>query len=216
MEQSTLNQRIRFDEPWNSPANSALFGTMSAPYPYQCPSHESNSTGTHYFAVVGEHTAWPHGRGRTKAELQDELSSTILVVEAPHKRVHWAAPADMTFDEAVKYLTEVPVERSYLHQVDHGFFRKPGWMINVAFADGSVRQVALPLPRDVAVALLTVDGGEQIDEAQLDELGKSELDYANIYAFAAFVVLAVLPGFRLIGRRRSGLAQSVGGAPASY
>jgi hypothetical protein len=184
MEQSMLLQRIRLDEPWNSPANSSLLGTIAAPYPYQCPSHQGGTASTDYFAVVGEHTAWPSGRGRTKAEFQDNLSSTILVIEAPHRRVHWAEPADMTFDEAVKFLTEPLADRIMLHELDRGFFTKPGWIINAVFADAQVRQLALPLPRDVAVALLTADGSEAIDETKVMALGEAELDYGKIYAFA--------------------------------
>jgi prepilin-type processing-associated H-X9-DG protein len=85
--------------------------------------------------------------------------------------------------------------------VNHGYFYKQSWAVNAAFLDGHVRFLHLPLSRELATALLTVDGGEEIDEAVFDQ-GVAELAYAKCYAFAAFVTLALWPGVRLMWRRR--------------
>jgi hypothetical protein len=136
----------------------------------------------------------------------DDQSNTILVIEAPSKGVSWAEPKDLSFDEAVEYLTREPKAAEAAHVIQKGFFYKPLPVVHVAFVDGSTRALPLPLPQAVAAALLTVDGGEQIDEATLDVNRAAELDYGRCYAVGAFVALAALPGVTLdLKRWRAGV-----------
>jgi prepilin-type processing-associated H-X9-DG protein len=46
--------------------------------------------------------------------------------------------------------------------VNDGFFYKPSYGRNVAFADGHVEFLRGPISRELAAALLTVDGGEDV------------------------------------------------------
>lgn len=205
IEQQALHRRLTLNQPWNNAANLQWTAATQIDH-YQCPSHYGSPSTAHYFAVVGDRTAWPKGRGRTSGELRDDAAFTLLVLEAPLKRAAWAEPVDLTFEEAVEYLSGEPDGHSGFHEIQHGFFYKPSWSINAAFLDGHVRTLHLPLPRELATALLTVDGGEEIDEAAMDSSRAAELDYARCYACATFVGLALLPGVRLVrkARRREG------------
>jgi hypothetical protein len=76
----------------------------------------------------------------------------------------------------------------------------------VAFADGSVRFLALPLSPSLATALLTADGGEIIDDRAFDRASLPQLDYGKIYSLATFVALSLLPAGRLLRRRSKPIA----------
>jgi prepilin-type processing-associated H-X9-DG protein len=118
-----------------------------------------------------------------------------MLLEANRDIASWFEPRDLTFDEAVGLLTTTPRwEEGDGHYVAHGLLTKPSITRNVAFADGSVRSLRMPLPRELAVALLTAHGGEQISNKLLDKLSRPQFNYERCYAFAAFVVLACLPG----------------------
>ncbi len=209
MEQPALHSQIALDEPWDSRINRGYTVDMQVDA-YECPAHGSAAGTGHYLAVIGERTAWPPGLGRTIREVRDGTASTVMVIEAPWKGAAWAEPKDLSFDEAVDYLSRKPTAGETAHEVRRGFFYKPQPTVHVAFMDGHVLALPLPLPREAAAALLTVDGGEAIDEAALDVSRAAELDYGRCYAFGAFVVLAGLPWFR---RRR--VAESSEGSPAA-
>jgi prepilin-type processing-associated H-X9-DG protein len=209
LEQEAIYQRIRHDEPWNSAANRPITSTIVIDV-FQCPAHRSQAPHTHYFAVIGERTAWPPDRGRKLSEFRDGREFTVLALEAPHKHAMWAEPVDLSFDEAVSYLTQTPPDRGGMHESRPGFFYKPNWSVNALFADGHVGHIRLPLPREVAVAVLTVDGGEEIDLSNLRAWMEPEVDYAKCYALAAFVGLALLPGVRLVRRARRGEGSPAG------
>jgi hypothetical protein len=211
LEQRTLYSRLAQDQPWNSVRNSSLTAATQIDL-YQCPSHYGSPSTAHYFAVVGQRTAWPKGRRRKDAELRDDAEFTLLLLEAPLRQAAWAEPVDFTFEEAVEYLSRKPDRTAGMHEVQHGFFYKPSWAINAAFLDGRVRTLHLPLPRKLAMALLTVDGGEEIDETALEETRAAELDYAKCYAFFAFMALALLPGVaRLVRKAKCSVS-----SPVSY
>lgn len=178
---------IAKDEPWNSVKNAEVFAGKT-PDVYHCPSDDRPGVETSYFAIVGEHAAWLPDRGRQLSEFSDGSSSTILLLEAPTKNIRWNEPADLSLDEAVTFLTKTP-DRPTGHIVGRGFFHKPSWSVLVAYADGRLGVLRLPLPVEKAKALLTIDGGEAVDEGELAALGEAELDYAKVYAFAAFVAL---------------------------
>jgi prepilin-type processing-associated H-X9-DG protein len=159
-----------------------------------------------YFGVIGEHTAWPTDRGRRFDEITDPPSETILVLESNVPRVPWSKPRDLTFDEAVALLTNpapTSLGHPYSSRDDHFFYLKSGQRgINVAFADGHVAFLRLPIDRNLAIALLTVNGREQIDHAYLRSRSQPELNYPRCYAFAAFVALALLPLVRVLRLRQ--------------
>jgi hypothetical protein len=209
MEQRALHSQIALEEPWDSSINRGYTVDMQVDA-YRCPAHGTAAATGHYLAVVGERTAWPPGRGRAISEVHDGTRNTVMVIEAPWAGAAWAEPKDFTFDEAVEYLTRKPTAGETAHEVDRGFFYKPQPTVHVAMMDGWARALPLPLPREAAIALLTADGDEPIDEASLEVYRAAELDYGRCYAFGAFVVLSVLPLFKL---RRT--AESREGSPAA-
>jgi prepilin-type processing-associated H-X9-DG protein len=110
---------------------------------------------------------------------------------------HW--PEDLAFEEAVELLVSPPSDGYYTHYFDKGFYYKPAQGINVAFADGSVKTLALPLSREHAEALLTINGGEDVDPEDI----QPELDYARIYALSVFVLVSLLPAVKFWPRRKA-------------
>jgi hypothetical protein len=191
---------LDFHQPWDSWPNSTFLARAQLEW-MQCPLHyEDTMSTTSYFAVVGEDTAWPTRRGRDLSEFHDGGRRTILLLESPDRRVYWAKPEDLRLDEAINALTQPLPHPAYGHPLESGYFEKPGYGIHAAFADGTLRLLRAPLPRDVATAMLTVGGADKIDDAVIQAWSRPELDYQKCYAFGVFVVLAVLPAAKLMRR----------------
>jgi Protein of unknown function (DUF1559) len=209
MEWGNLYMRYKKTEPWNGLHNAKLLS--SSIHQYICPSHSDTRSIAQYFAIVDPRTAWPPDRGRRLDEIKDGAMNTILLIEAPHKNVPWTKPEDLSFDEAVELLSGDQHEGDAAHLIDNGPFFKPTRAGNVAFVDGRAETLRLPLPRDVAIALLTVDGGEEFYREALDRYAPPRrLDLARCYALAAFVGLSLAPAFALLRGRRD-----AAGSPAA-
>ena len=185
------------NEPWNSLSNTKTLDAMGPSRAFACPSHDIEDQSTHYFAIVGENTAWPPDRGRSMREIRDGTSNTILLIEAPHRSVPWAKPVDLSFEEAVELLTNPPKNEDFGHECDEGFFHEPSQGINVAFCDGHVQLLRLPVPKDYAVAMLTADGGEDLNTLRMWQVRNPELDYGRVYGLCMFVLLSLAPVWRL-------------------
>jgi hypothetical protein len=183
---------------WNDPANRKY--SASPLEEFQCPSYMLLEATTDYFAVVGPNTMWPGLSSRRDSEITDDKEQTIILIESHGRNVNWAEPRDLTFDEAVELLS-TPASAEHGHPVEDGFFYKRGFGRCVAFADGHAEFIPGPLSRELAAALLTVDGGEDLSQLNLADISRPELDYAKCYGFGLFVVLAVLPVVRLRQRK---------------
>jgi hypothetical protein len=207
-----LARRYHADRLWDAPANAA---TAAQPLSvFECPSDvraSQRSPHTSYFAIVDDRAAWPTRGGRRRDDFPDGADRTILLIEAPGRQASWAEPQDLSFDDALALLTLPPaspsIELVHYRPRHAGFFDKPfaeGQIgVIAAFADGRAGFLPVPLPRDVAVALLTADGGEPLDAAAIDRLVNPQLDYGKCYAFSAFVLLALAPSVRLVRRWRA-------------
>jgi hypothetical protein len=198
MEERSLYQRFDLSKPWND-ANNRVSSSVDIEI-LHCPANWTKNPTTDYLAVVGTNTAWPGTRGRTMSEFTDELSQTIVLIEAHNEKVDWAEPLDLTLDEAVELLSN-PIPQGDGHRIVHGPFYKVSYGRNIAFADGKVRLLRAPLDREVATALLTVDGGEIVDMNVFERVSAPKLDYAKCYAFSVFVVLCILPGAWLLWQK---------------
>jgi hypothetical protein len=199
-DQTALSRRIDQTKPWNSSANQILSATSLTVH--QCPADSHRRGTTSYFAIVGDRTAWPPDRGRRINEITDGGSNTILLIEAPHRNIHWGEPSDLSFEEAVDVLSGAALELTGGHPGRPGFLYKPQRHLLVAFVDGHIASLSLPLSRALATALLTVDGGEEIDEAELYLGTPPELDFGRAWALLAFVGLALWPGVRMWRRAK--------------
>jgi prepilin-type processing-associated H-X9-DG protein len=215
--QAPLLAQFRFDQPWNSPHNIALGN--SALEILSCPSDppvNPISPTTNYFAIVDPRSAWHPDRRRRLRDFTDGPRNTIMLIECAGRNTPWSKPEDLTFAEALALLTTpTPDATMHRHRSSYGFFYKvddrPG--LNVAFADGSVRFLALPLSTSLATALLTADGGELVDERELDRATLPQLDCGKIYALATFIALSLLPGVRWMKAR--GMNWSAAQTPGS-
>ncbi len=200
LEHQKLYGVYRHDEPWDSP-NNLVVGQASIDV-LACPSNSAADAAdpeTTYFAVVGPHAAFLPNRGRAWSEFKDARSQTILVIEAAERKTPWLKPEDLSFDEAVTLLT-APRDDDAVHfaLANGGLFHRDnqGPLVNVLFADGRVGAISLPISKELATALLTIDGGETIDERELSRAIERQLDYGKCYAFAMFVALSVAPALR--------------------
>ena len=106
IEQQTLYQKFKLDEPWDSAHNKALLKEM--PLAYACPSRaDSESFATPYQVFTGNGTMFEDGRGMKRAEITDGWPNTILVAEA-EVTVPWTKPDDLRFDPAAARPSQRP------------------------------------------------------------------------------------------------------------
>lgn len=145
-----LYRRYRLDEPWNSAQNRELADEM--PYFCHCMSDDAECE-TSYVAVVGERTSWPGAVGRPISQITDGTSRTICIAEVKNSCINWMEPRDLTFEEACRGINRPPLSISSAHRDG----------ANVLFCDGSVHYLTDTTSADALRALLTSDGGEQLD-----------------------------------------------------
>lgn len=202
-----LDQRKLYDdydmqEPWDGPHNRKLVDRM--PETYRCPSHppaSGRSTSTSYVVVVDPRTAWPPGKSRRFRDFGDGLRGTILVMEGTHD-VPWTAPRDISFQEAVRLLSDEENAERGSHRYENFFFVEHLGR-NVALADGSVAFLYFPLAAQRAASLLRVRDGsgkfrDQANGLQENLNGSSVPSYRrlkvdNCVRLAIFLLLMLLP-----------------------
>jgi hypothetical protein len=153
LERRELFEQFKLDESWDGPHHQSLLEKMSPVYaPYDGrPTAEAWTT--HYQVFVGRGAAFEPGRGlRLKDDFPDGTSNTLLAVQAA-RAVPWTKPADLDFAPGAPL---PPLG---------GIF--PG-TLQVVLADGSVRSLPDTVPESTLRALVTRNGGERIDPADLD------------------------------------------------
>lgn len=169
LEQELQFYKYAFSEPWDSIQNSNYHKDARGwfvPDGFHCRHDESDRLHTTYLAVIGPNTAWP---GMTctnqKRDFPDGLDQTILLVEAVNSGIHWLEPRDLQFDgmSFVVNDTGKPAMGS-----NHLLPAKWPWsdvrrVVNVLFADGSVRSLEADITPETLRALLTRNGGETIE-----------------------------------------------------
>jgi prepilin-type processing-associated H-X9-DG protein len=148
IDEATLYNKFKLDEPWDSPNNKPLINQM--PNVYMCPSRSrAEPNTTTYRVFVGPGALFQKGQGTALADITDGTSNTIMVVEAK-EAVPWTKPdAELPFDQAAAAA------------LNGAGSSHPGGF-NVAFADGSVRFIKMSISLDVFKALITRAGGEVI------------------------------------------------------
>ncbi len=169
MEYDNIYKRLKKDELWNSPYNLKLLDQFPRSI-YICPSvprFESDPT-TNYMAVIGPGTAWRKDGPVKRSDLPDRGSHTVMAVEVVDSGVHWAEPRDLTVEEALEGLkTGKGLRISTAH---------PG-VINVLFADGSVRCLPAKMPYSTWEKLLA---GEVRDFENLGQFDESAPDMVDV------------------------------------
>jgi type II secretory pathway pseudopilin PulG len=180
LERNDVFRRIDQTKPWNDATNDSA--TATPIHGYGCPSDASVIQATSYFAVVGSRTIWRRDQTERPKVATDSISATILLIEAFGRNTAWAAPIDLTFEEARRLLTTVN-DRDEGHQGGR----------HVVFADGTVGFVGTPLDCATAEALLTSSGGEEVDANLIEIVAPRQPYRTHQWAFLLFLVLSLLP-----------------------
>ena len=153
LEQQSLYQRYKFNEPWDGPNNRLLAGTVVPTY--RCPSDPSpNPTETNYVMIVGKGTM-----GGTPNEffnfsqVTDGSSNTILVVEVTGTGINWMEPRDLTLEEFSYRINDRSGKGI-------GSFHPGGAM--VVLADGSTRFLSQSLDPETLRRLVLRNDGQAV------------------------------------------------------
>lgn len=151
LEQAPLYNEYNFSEPWNGPNNHKLAARMPSVYAF----HGDWRPGLveiNYLAVVGAKTAWPGARGLSSDAVPDGASSTILLVENQGAGISWMEPRDLAF-ETMSFRVNSPKGVSSKYED-----------AAVAMLDGSLYRLEKDLQAATLRALLTVNGGENVQQ----------------------------------------------------
>lgn len=148
LDEQTLYNEFRLDEPWDSEHNKALIKKI--PDAYRSPASSAELGKTNFLAVGGP-DALISGvdKGTRVGEARDGLSNTIMVVEVNDERaVEWTKPGDFVWKE------DKPAEGL------GGLY--PGGFV-VALGDGSVRFINHDIKPQVLAAMFTKSKGESVE-----------------------------------------------------
>ncbi len=195
LEQQSLYDRYRLDEPWDGPNNRKLLA--HTPRVFQCADHQRRlaDATTSYFAVVGPNAAWSGAKPRPLGELSRDASDLILVLEGPPHTVAWSEPRDLSLEEAQRLLTDPPGDRDGQHVNDGGFLYATYMGRNAALADGATWHLPPQLSPELALRLLQVDDGPGALHFATDGVRSypQRLQWANLFRLAVLTLLAILP-----------------------
>jgi hypothetical protein len=163
-EYSELYDAYRFDEPWDGPHNVQLAGRIGEFYRRRG-LNSNEPFHTSFVAVVGPETAWPGAESRSKQNIRDGSSHTILLVEMAESGIPWMKPEDLNFDRMT-------------FQVNEGYRKGPGSKVSGAralLATGRVLELPDHFSPTTLRAMLTIDGGESV-EAEPQSSGAKVID----------------------------------------
>ena len=149
IEEQALYESIDLTKPWDHPDNAAAFEVV--PSIFVCPSSPWSEDLMTYMAVEGPDCCFNGSTPRSLAEITDGSSKTIMVIEVGEKHaVHWMEPKDAD-DATIESFA-------------------PDWatghngIVIASFVDNHTRSISLETPRENLRAMLTIAGGEEIEE----------------------------------------------------
>jgi hypothetical protein len=149
VEENDLYRQFRRDEPWDSEHNRKLIERM--PAVYRRPFADPKTVTTPYQMPIGKGTVFQPGKKTTFAQIRDGTAKTIGLIEVdPEQEVIWTKPDDWEVD------WENPTK---------GLAGGPGRRFAAVFLDGSVYLIPKSIERDRLRAMLTGDGGENVERA---------------------------------------------------
>lgn len=151
---------------WNHPNNIAAAARWQQGHVTACDRcFHWMPHGTNYFMVVGPGRQPADGQPLRLQDIRDDPAQTILLVESDSVSVNWFQPGDLTVDQVLQGINPPSAGMSSRHRT--GGLGRRFAVVHVAFADGSVRELPETIDRETLRALLTIDGGEQIDPVRL-------------------------------------------------
>jgi hypothetical protein len=158
LEQKSLYNRFRLDEPWDSPANLKLLNQM--PPTFACPTHQPGVSWsnpgrfTSYLALTGPATAFPGAGSVRLDQILDGPANTLSLVESNQAEVPWTAPVDL--DPRTGLLTHTSTPSPPGPTSPHPRH------LNVSTVDDSIRATNPEKLRRVLEPLSTIAGGEAV------------------------------------------------------
>jgi hypothetical protein len=163
LDNDNLYRQFKFDEPWDSKHNKPFSDTGPPRFYYSAWAQDDPFYTTHYQALVGPGTAFERD-GLTLHDFPDGLENTILVVEAAQP-VPWSKPEDLTYDPTKPLPPLGGLFRKPVYFLGLEVKRQPGFV--AGFADGQTRFIAADTDEGIIRALITRNGGEQVDPGKL-------------------------------------------------
>lgn len=161
LEHQALYDRIRLDEPWDSPFNQQFHRQAEIQYYFLCPEIRSRRNGYKkiaasdglcgYSVVVGGETPFPHEKSVKFDDITDGLSQTVLLVETMEPFCWMDPNADVTFGAALDGINKRAGGVGSFHAGD----KKSRGGANIACADGAVKFVDDKIDAKVWQAMLT-------------------------------------------------------------
>ena len=152
IEENTLYEKIRLDEPWDSEYNRQFHAEV--PSMFRCPSNillDDKTVpvpgGCSYSVITGESAAFNGSEPRKGEDITGGTSNTIFLVER-RIPVNWMYPSrEMTFETACEGINVNALGISSYHSGG----------ASCTLGDGSVRFVANDVDNELLQTLLTID-----------------------------------------------------------
>ena len=159
LEQNALFERIRLDEPYDSPHNREVFNadkpansdTRCVPNCYYCPSDRENRTDTNYVMLLGPRSISNGTNFVRQKDFTDGVSKTITVAETHGLGIPWYEPRDLRVEQ-MSFKINDP-ERAGIASLHDGG-------AHVGLADGSVHFLLDDTDPRTVEAMTTINGGE--------------------------------------------------------
>ena len=140
LEQKSLYEKFKRDEPWDSPHNKALIDQM--PLTFACPGRPSRPGMTAYRGFRGDGAFFQDGNDSKLDNITDGTSNTIMVVEG-REDVPWTSPD-----------SDLPFEPKAAPSLFGAGSPHPGGF-HALFADGAVHFLKTTISPEVFRALIT-------------------------------------------------------------
>lgn len=168
LKQKRLYDRLRLNEPWNSPHNldvETQFGNEARTL-FKCPNHpnkgEAGWSDTCYLAIVGQRTVWQADNSLSFRDVTDGTTNTLAVVEISNSETHWMEPYDVDFRQMFPKADFVRGSRVSSYHSGDGWGAPTG-RAYVGVCDGSVRFLSETVPTDLLEQLVIIDDGLPLD-----------------------------------------------------
>lgn len=156
LDQYPLYQEFHLDEPWDSEHNSKLISRMPDIFKSQSlPVEKNEAAKTRFLAPLTKDSLFGRvGPGVRLQDITDGTSNTLMVVEAsPDKAVVWTKPEDLTMDDA---------------RLLHSIIAEDADGFTACLCDGAARFFSKLIDPVTLKALLSINGGEPIDQSKLE------------------------------------------------